>query len=145
MSRCNFGRGVATGGALDGSRSVAGCGEFVQTHLSAVAGDCHVVAGGSVAVMAAVMAAVITPWTWRNGRVSGGEFLPVATEQGGMTTFVGNYQPTAGLWEGPDKLKWLAAVAEIKQQNAGATVVGLDRAFYHAAWEQVSANPVGAA
>jgi hypothetical protein len=58
---------------------------------------------------------------------------------------VGNYQPTLGLWEGPGKIQWMAAVDEIKLQNAGASVVQLDRAFYRAAWRQVAANPLKAA
>lgn len=90
------------------------------------------------------MLIVIAPWTYRNWRLTGGEFLPVATEAGGMTTFVGNYQLTDGLWEGPGKARWLAAVDEIKRQNAGASVVELDRAFYRAAWRQVTGHPLKA-
>jgi hypothetical protein len=90
------------------------------------------------------MLLVIAPWTYRNWRVTGGEFLPVATEAGGLTTFVGNYQPTDGLWEGPGKPRWLAAVDEIKTQNTGASVVALDRAFYRAAWRQVTGHPLKA-
>jgi hypothetical protein len=89
-------------------------------------------------------ALVIAPWTCRNWHVTGGEFLPVATEVGGMTTFVGNYQPTLGLWEGPGKLRWMAAVDETRRQNAGASPVQLDRAFYRAAWQHVADNPVKA-
>lgn len=92
-----------------------------------------------------VMAAVIAPWTYRNWRVTGGEFLVVATEAGGLTTFVGNYQPTLGLWEGSGKARWQAAVEEIRAQNAGATAVQLDRAFYRAAWRQIAGNPLKAA
>ena len=92
----------------------------------------------------AAMAVVIAPWTMRNWRVTGGEFLPVATEAGGLTTFVGHYQPTLGLWEGPGKARWLAAVDEIKLRNTGASAVELDRAFYRAAWQQVAGNPLKA-
>jgi hypothetical protein len=92
-------------------------------------------------LLLAAMAVVIVPWSARNYWVSHGEFLPVATEQGGMTTFVGNYQPTLGLWEGPWKKRWQDAVEEIKRQNPDATVVQLDRAFYRAAWEQAISNP----
>jgi hypothetical protein len=81
----------------------------------------------------AAMVVVIAPWTYRNWRVTGGEFLPVATEAGGVTTFIGNYPPTLGLWEGPGKVRWMAAVDEIRRQNAGASVVQLDRAFYREA------------
>jgi hypothetical protein len=84
-------------------------------------------------LMLAAMVVVIAPWTYRNWRVTGGEFLPVATEAGGVTTFIGNYPPTLGLWEGPGKLRWMAAVEAVRQQNAGATVVQLDRAFYREA------------
>jgi hypothetical protein len=87
---------------------------------------------------------VIAPWTYRNWQLTGGEFLPVATEAGGVTTFVGNYQPTLGLWEGPGKVRWQAAVVAIRSQNAGASPVQLDRAFYRAAWQQVAGNPVKA-
>ena len=90
------------------------------------------------------MVLVIAPWTWRNWRVTGGEFLPVATEQGGKTTFIGNYQPTDGLWEGEGKGRWLVAVDEIQQRHAGASEVELDRAFYRAAWAQVKADPIAA-
>jgi len=95
-------------------------------------------------VMFAAMAVVIAPWTWRNHVVTDGAFLPVATEQGGMTTFIGNYQPTLGLWEGPGKPIWMLAVAEIKSQHPGASEIELDRAFYVAALDQVSQNPVKA-
>jgi hypothetical protein len=90
------------------------------------------------------MLALIAPWTYRNWRVMGGEFLPVATERGGLTTFVGNFQPTLGLWEGPRKAVWLAKIEEITAAHAGASVVELDRVFYRAAWRQVSSNPVKA-
>ena len=96
-----------------------------------------------IALVAAVVV-VVAPWTWRNLQVTGGAFIPVATERGGVTTFIGNYQPTLGLWEGPGKIRWLAAVDAINQQHAGASVVELDRAFYHAAWEQVRSNPMEA-
>lgn len=86
---------------------------------------------------ALAVALVVTPWTYRNWRVTGGEFLPVATENGGITTFVGNYQPSQGLWEGPGKTQWQAAAASI----TGTTVVQIDRAYYRAAWEQVTGNP----
>jgi hypothetical protein len=76
---------------------------------------------------------VIAPWTYRNWRVTGGEFLPVATENGGVTTFIGNYPPTLGLWEGTAKWRWMAAVDEIRVQNAGASAVQLDRVFYREA------------
>ncbi len=92
----------------------------------------------------AAMAAVIAPWTVRNFRVTGGEFLPVATERGGVTTFVGNFQPTLGLWEGPGKSDWLAAVRRIEEEQAGRSVVQRDRRFYRAAWEQVRENPLEA-
>jgi hypothetical protein len=94
-----------------------------------------------VIALVAAMIVIVAPWTARNLRVTGGALVPVATEQGGFTTFVGNYQPTLGLWEGPGKLEWMAAAEEIREQNAGASLVDLDRAFYHAAWEQVRSNP----
>jgi len=87
------------------------------------------------------MLVVVAPWTYRNWRVTGGEFLPVATERGGVTTFVGNYQPTLGAWEGEGKMKWQAAVDAIKVEHAGESVVQLDRTFYRAAWQQVAGNP----
>jgi hypothetical protein len=97
----------------------------------------------AVAMMAAA-AIVIAPWTWRNYEVTSGTFLPIATEQGGMTTFIGNYQPTLGLWEGPGKSEWMLAVAEIRGQHPGATVVEMDRAFYQATVRQVAKNPAKA-
>lgn len=96
-------------------------------------------------ILLAAMLVLITPWTYRNWRVTGGELLPVATEQGGLTTFVGNYQLTAGNWECPGKSNWLAAVAEVRAQNPGASPVALDRAFYRSAWQQVAGNPARAA
>jgi hypothetical protein len=95
-------------------------------------------------VMFAVMTLVIAPWTWRNHVVTDGAFLPVATEQGGMTTFIGNYQPTLGLWEGPGKPIWMLAVAEIKSKHPGASTIDLDRTFYAAAFHQISRNPAKA-
>jgi hypothetical protein len=92
----------------------------------------------------AAMVLIVVPWTLRNYRLSGGEFLPVATERGGVTTFIGNYQPTLGLWEGPGKIRWMAAVEEIENRHAGASVVELDRAFYRAAFQQMASNPVRA-
>ena len=88
---------------------------------------------------------LVAPWTYRNWHVTGGEFLPIATERGGVTTFVGNYQPTDGNWEGPGKARWQAAVATIIAQNSTASAVALDRAFYQAAWQQVAGNPARAA
>ncbi len=90
------------------------------------------------------MVVVVAPWTWRNYEVTGGAFVPIATEQGGMTTYIGNYQPTLGLWEGPGKSAWMLAVAEIRAQHPGATVVELDRIYYAAALQQVLRNPVKA-
>jgi len=90
----------------------------------------------------AAMLAVVAPWTVRNWLVTGGEFLPVATEQGGLTTFVGNYQPTAGLWEGADKIRWQGEVERIQRQNTEASVVALDRAFYRETWKQMAADPL---
>ena len=86
------------------------------------------------------MLVVIAPWTYRNWRVTGGELLPVATERGGVTTFVGNYQATAGAWEGAGKVKWSAAVEGIKLQHAGESVVALDRTVYRAAWREVAGH-----
>ena len=90
----------------------------------------------------AAMLAVVAPWTIRNWRMTGGEFLPVATELGGMTTFVGNYQPAAGLWEGAGKIRWQGEVERIERQNTGASVVALDRAFYRETWKQMAADPL---
>ncbi len=97
-----------------------------------------------VAALLAGMVIVITPWTWRNYVVTHGAFLPVATERGGVTTFIGNYQPTLGLWEGPGKPIWLQATEEIKQQHADASVVELDHVYYAAAWKEITGNPVKA-
>ena len=102
----------------------------------------HRVPLGRVAILIAGMIIVVAPWTWRNFEVTQGAFVPVATERGGVTTFIGNYQPTLGLWEGPGKAKWMVAVAEINAQHPGASDVELDRVFYRAAWEQVVRNPV---
>jgi hypothetical protein len=90
------------------------------------------------------MVLMIAPWTYRNWRVTGGEFLPVATEAGGLSTFVGNYQPTLGLWEGPGKFLWMLAVSEVKAENANASAVELDRALYATAMEQAMKNPLKA-
>ncbi len=90
------------------------------------------------------MVVVIAPWTWRNYVVTQGAFLPVATERGGVTTFIGNYQPTLGLWEGPGKPIWLQAVDEIKQQHVDASVVELDHVYYAAAWKEITGHPVKA-
>jgi len=96
-----------------------------------------------VALLVLGMLALIVPWTVRNWRVTDGEFLPVATERGGVTTFVGNYQPTLGLWEGPGDLKarWMAAVDLIELRHVGASTVEMDRVFYRAAWQQMISNP----
>ncbi len=91
----------------------------------------------------ATMTLVIAPWTYRNWRVTGGEFLPVATERGGVTAFIGNYQPTLGLWEGPGKVIWTAAVDEVKRHQPDASPVQLDRIFYHEA-AKTWRNPVPA-
>jgi hypothetical protein len=98
-----------------------------------------------VVALLVAMVVVIAPWTWRNYTVTRGAVLPVATEQGGVTTFIGNYQPTLGLWEGPGKLIWIQAVEDIRTQNAGASVVDLDRAYYRAAMGQIGENPLKAA
>ncbi|HXJ38596.1 MAG TPA: hypothetical protein VNH18_04915, partial [Bryobacteraceae bacterium] len=104
----------------------------------------HRVPLSRVAALVVAIVAVIAPWTWRNYVVTNEAFLPVATEQGGMTTFIGNYQPTLGLWEGPGKSVWMLAVAEIRSQHPGASVVELDRVYYAAALEQVMRNPLQA-
>lgn len=90
------------------------------------------------------MALVIAPWTWRNVRVTGGDFIPVGTQQGGVTVFVGNYQPNDGLWEGAGKTNWLAAVEKVRAEHPKASSSELDRVFYREAWKQVAANPVKA-
>jgi hypothetical protein len=94
-----------------------------------------------VGALIVAMMLIVVPWTLRNYRLTGGEFLPVATERGGVTTFIGNYQPTLGLWEGPGKVRWMAAVEEIENRHAGASVVELDRAFYRAAFQQMASHP----
>ena len=96
------------------------------------------------AALIVAMIVVVAPWTWRNYEATNGAFLPVATEQGGMTTFIGNYQPTLGLWEGPGKPAWMLAVAEIRAQHPGASAVELDRTYYAAALKQILGNPVKA-
>ena len=101
----------------------------------------HRVPLSRVAALVVAMVAVIAPWMWRNYVVTNGAVLPVATEQGGMTTFIGNYQPTLGLWEGPEKSRWMLAVAEIRSQHPGASVVDLDRIYYAAALEQIMRSP----
>jgi hypothetical protein len=90
----------------------------------------------------AAMVVVVAPWTVRNYHITGGEFLPVAIEQGGVTTFIGNYQPSRGLWEGEGKPLWQAAVEKIRADNPDATAVQLDRIYYRAAWEQITSNPL---
>jgi hypothetical protein len=105
----------------------------------------HRVPLSRVAILIAGMIIVVAPWTWRNYVVTQGMFVPVATERGGITTFIGNYQPTLGLWEGPGKAKWMLAVAEIKAQHPGASDVELDRVFYRAAWEEIAHDPLKAA
>jgi hypothetical protein len=105
----------------------------------------HRVAISRVAVLVAGMAIVAAPWTYRNYVVTHGGFVPVATERGGVTTFIGNYQPTLGLWEGPGKSKWMLAVAQINSEHPGASTVEMDRIFYRAAWEEMVRNPAKAA
>jgi len=97
-----------------------------------------------IAGLIVAMVLIVAPWTYRNYRLTGGEFLPVATERGGLTTFIGNYQPTLGLWEGPGKPRWMAAVAEVESAHAGDSVVELDRAFYRAAFREMSEHPLKA-
>ena len=104
----------------------------------------HHVPFSRVAALIVAMIVVVAPWTWRNYGATNGAFLPVATEQGGMTTFIGNYQPTLGLWEGPGKPLWMLAVAEIRAQHPGASAVELDRTYYAAALKQILGNPVKA-
>jgi len=98
-----------------------------------------------VVMLFVAMVVVVAPWTLRNYAITGGAILPVATEQGGLTTFVGNYQPTLGLWEGTGKVIWMQAVADIRARNAGTSVVELDRAYYRAAMNQIGGNPLKAA
>ena len=105
----------------------------------------HRVSLWRIAAMVAAVLVMVAPWTWRNYLVTNGAFLPVAAENGGVTTFIGNYQPTLGLWEGPGKSRWMLAVAEIASQHPGASAVELDRVFYAAALDQVSRNPARAA
>jgi hypothetical protein len=104
----------------------------------------HRVPLSRVAALLAGMVVVIAPWTWRNEVVTNGAFLPVATERGGVTTFIGNYQPTLGLWEGPGKPLWLQAVEEIKLQHVDASVVELDHIYYAAAWKEIIHDPLKA-
>jgi hypothetical protein len=104
----------------------------------------HRVPFSRVAALLTGMVVVIGPWTWRNAVVTNGAFLPVATERGGVTTFIGNYQPTLGLWEGPGKPIWLQAVEEIRLQHASASVVELDHIYYAAAWKEIIHDPVKA-
>ena len=97
-----------------------------------------------VGLVCAGMLVLVVPWTIRNWRVTGGEFIPVATERGGLTAFVGNRQATNGEWEGPGKTDWQEAVSAIRLQHLGATEAELDRVFYRAAWQEAAANPLGA-
>jgi hypothetical protein len=104
----------------------------------------HRVSLWRVMALLAAMVMVVAPWTWRNYVLTNGAFLPIATEQGGVTTFIGNYQSTLGLWEGPGKAKWMLAVAEVRSQHPGASAIELDRAYYAAAWDQVRRGPATA-
>jgi hypothetical protein len=101
----------------------------------------HRVRMSRMAVLVAGMAIVIAPWTIRNCLVTHGGFVPVATERGGVTTFIGNYQPTLGQWEGPGKSKWMLAVAQINSEHPGSSAIEMDRVFYQAAWEEMSRDP----
>jgi len=104
----------------------------------------HRVPLSRVAMLIAAMVLVVAPWTYRNYVVTRGAFVPVATERGGVTTFIGNYQPTLGQWEGPGKSQWMLAVDEIRSAHPGASAVELDRIFYRAAWEEMARNPLKA-
>ncbi|HTS16702.1 MAG TPA: hypothetical protein VMP11_03940 [Verrucomicrobiae bacterium] len=104
----------------------------------------HRVPLSRVAMLVAGMVMLVAPWTYRNYVVTHGAFVPVATERGGVTTFIGNYQPTLGLWEGPGKSEWMLAVQEIESGHPGASVVELDRIFYRAAWEEMARDPLKA-
>jgi hypothetical protein len=96
-------------------------------------------------ILVVAVCLTIAPWTYRNWRVTGGEFLPVATERGGVTTFIGNYQPSRGLWEGPGKERWQAAVAAINAETATLSEVERDRHFYRQAVRHALEHPVVAA
>jgi 4-amino-4-deoxy-L-arabinose transferase-like glycosyltransferase len=96
-----------------------------------------------LAIMLAAMALVVAPWIVRNYRLTGA-ILPVATQNGGMTVFVGNFQPCDGMWETPKRKLWEAEVERIRSENTGASAVELQRAFYRVAWDQVRANPIKA-
>jgi hypothetical protein len=104
----------------------------------------HRVSPWRVTALLAAMVMVVAPWTWRNYVLTSGAFLPIATEQGGVATFIGNYQPTLGLWEGPGKARWMLAVAEVRSQHPGESAIELDRAYYAAAWDEVRRSPATA-
>jgi hypothetical protein len=90
------------------------------------------------------MLLVVVPWIVRNYRLTGA-ILPVATQNGGVTVFVGNFQPTAGMWETPKRALWEAEVARIRAENPGASEVQIQSAFYRATWQEVRSNPAKAA
>ena len=88
---------------------------------------------------------MVASWSYAIYRATdGSQISPVATGQGGMTTYIGNYQPSLGLTEGPGRVLWVAAVEQVRQQNGGASAAELDRAFYCATWQQVRSHPAKA-
>jgi hypothetical protein len=97
-----------------------------------------------LAILLSAMAVVVMPWIVRNYRLTGA-VLPVATQNGGMTLFVGNFQPCDGMWETPKRHLWEAEVERIRAENTGKSEVEVQRAYYQAAWDQILSNPAKAA
>jgi 4-amino-4-deoxy-L-arabinose transferase-like glycosyltransferase len=87
-----------------------------------------------------VTLATVTPWVIRNHQLTG-EIIPVATQNGGMTAFVGNFSPCDGMWETPKRALWEAEVARIRREHPNASPMEMERAFYRATWDEVRAHP----
>ncbi len=87
------------------------------------------------------MLVVIAPWTIRNHRVANA-FVPVATERGGITMFIGNYYPSRGMWEGEHKYLWQNEVDRIAKEHAGANPIEMDRIYFRATLANIASHPL---
>ncbi|MBI4574852.1 MAG: glycosyltransferase family 39 protein [Planctomycetes bacterium] len=98
---------------------------------------------GTIAMLAAFLL-TLSPWTVHNALETGLP-LPVSTDRGGVSFFVGNYLPSEGRWEGPDAAGWRSYLASLPRPETPRQVVLQDLRLYRDGLVTMGMSPLATA